>query len=219
MKIERHNFSFVLDCMLRVTRDFTICLKFAARFITQYRHLLNEPDSRKTIEQWAQLVLTAHVKRGHDLEVSWILVICGVLGLRVSQSFIGTEERRVSPVVLAVLGMLSADGLLAEDWDDWKMTPSGTGSIANGRNWLPYYEAVCRGWTSDAEIVAEIKADPLFSRLLKAKVTFLDDSDFLSRIGTGLPAPSPRSGGKSRIVARAQVRSARARGGSQETYD
>jgi hypothetical protein len=60
-------------------------------------------------------------------------------------------------------------------------SPAGAGSIVNGRYWLPHYEAVHRGWTSDQKIIEETKADPLFSRLLKAKITFLDDSDFLKR--------------------------------------
>lgn len=219
MKIALQNFAFVRDCILRVARDFTVCLKFAAEFITQYRHLLNVPESREAITQWARLVLKAHAQRAHDLEVSWILLICGVLGLPVSQSFIGVEARVVSPVVLAVLGLLSGNRLLAEDWDEWRTPALGTGSIANGRNWLPYYEAVLRGWTTDLGIQGAIKADPLFSRLLDAKVTFLDDSDFLSRAPTVPLERSRRHGGKSRIAPRTLARRKRARDRLHETYD
>ena len=219
MQIVLDNVPFILDCMLRMARDFTVCLKFAVQFITQYRSLLLGSASLKVIERWAQVILETHASRGHDLEVSWVLVVFGVLGLPVNRSLIKAEDCVVSPVVLALLGMLSEHGLLAENWDDWKAIPSGTGSIANGRYWLPHYEAVHRGWTSDPKVIEEIKADPLFSRLLKAKITFLDDLDFLSRAPKPAAEPRPvRSRGRQpRLAVRIQARSARAI--SSEAYD
>ena len=104
--------------------------------------------------------------------------------------------------------------LLADNWDDWKVIPSVAGSVANGRYWLPHYEAVQRGWTGDHKIIDAIKADPLLSRLLKAKITFLDDSDFLK----GAQPPRVRSLRKMpRIAVRMQAKSARAM--SIESYD
>jgi hypothetical protein len=61
-----------------------------------------------------------------------------VLGLRVDQAYIGVAERVTSPLVLAVLGLLHADNLLAETWDDWSTPAAGSGSITNGRLWLPH---------------------------------------------------------------------------------
>jgi len=205
------NFPFVRDCFLRIARDFTVCLKFIAEFVTQYRDILADNESLQVINHWARQVLATHARRGHDLEIAWVLVICGVLAIPVSQEFIGLKDREVSPVVLAVLGLLSAEGLLAESWDEWTTAPPGTGSVANGRNWLPNYEAVHRGWTTNAKIIKEIKGDPLFSRLLKAKVTFLDNSDFQSQVkafaGPKLSRPSRRI--RTGVVDRARVRSAR----------
>jgi hypothetical protein len=208
LEIRSENFRFIRDCMLRVGRDFTMCLKFAAQFVINYRDLLKDDESQETIKAWARHILTMHSKREHDFEMAWILVICGVLGLSVDQAFIGLDQPVVSPVVLAILGLLSADKLLVEKWDEWRTPPPGTGSIANGRNWLPHYESVLRKWTNDAGIIKEINADPLFSQLLKAKVTFLDDADFLSKAGKVSPLrpPSVPSG----IVTRTPVRSKRA---------
>jgi hypothetical protein len=212
MQILVQNIPFILDCMLRLARDFTICLKFAAQFITQYRRVLGDA-SHKVVERWAQLLLATHASRSHDLEVSWALVICGVLGLQVDRSFIKLEA--CSPVVLALLGLLSDHKLFNENWDEWYSIPSGAdGSITNGRYWLPYYEAVLRGWTANSKIVEEIKADPFFSRLLKAKVTFLDDSDFLGR---AQPPPVDSRRRTSRIAVRMQAKAARAI--SSEAYD
>jgi hypothetical protein len=159
--------------------------------------------------------LVAHAKRGHDFEVAWILVICGVLGQSVDQTFIGLDQPVVSPVVLAILGLLSADKLLVEKWDEWRTPPPGTGSVANGRNWLPYYESVLRNWTNDIDIIKEVKADPLFSQLLKAKVSFLDDADFLSKAGNLGTTRSPFVAGS--VVARTPLRSRRSP--SSEYYE
>jgi hypothetical protein len=216
--IDPSNFSFVRDCILRVGRDFTMCLKFVTQFVTNYRDSLADDESRRIIEQWAKHILATHAKRGHDFEVSSILVICGVLGIKVDQAFIALDEKIVSPVVLSIIGLLSADQLLIGQWDEWRTPPAGTGSIANGRNWLPHYEAVLRKWTKDPEILREIKSDPLFSQLLKSKVTFLDDSDFLSKTVKPSPAPMPSSGRKKPLaIARSPARSERAM--FSESYD
>jgi hypothetical protein len=219
IRIAVENFSLVRDCILRVARDFTICLKFAARFVTQYQQLCRGPESRQAVLDWVRLLFAAHSQRAHDFEISWTLLICGVLGLKVSDQLMGMKERRVSPVVLAILGLLSAHGLLLGSWDDWEATPSGTGAIANGRNWLPFYEAVLRGWTANSEIISAIRADPLFTRLLESRVSFLDDSDFLSRAEVPSPPPSSTRVGKVDVATRIPIRAARAKGRSVEAYD
>ena len=127
------------------------------------------------------------------------------------QGFIASTNRIVSPVVLAILGLLSADGLLKEPWDDWKTPPQGSGSITDGRYWLPHYEAVFRSWTNDAKLIAEITGDKLFGPLLAAKVTFLDDSDFLSKAKPAPKLPPPGSAGskKSSVAPLGVVKSGR----------
>lgn len=205
------NFPFIRDCLLRIARDFTICLKSVIKFVTQYRALLSDAKSKAELRKWCGQILSAHTPRGHDLEIASTLAICGVLGLAVDQDFIASANRIVSPVVLAMLGLLGADGLLKEPWDDWKTLPSGAGSITDGRYWLPHYEAVFRGWTKDTKLISEITGDKLFGPLLAAQVTFLDDSDFLSKANPVLKLPPPwRTGSKKSSVApRGVVRSGR----------
>jgi hypothetical protein len=138
-----------------------------------------------------------------------ILVICGILGFSPSQSFFAVDKPMVSPIVLAVLGLLSADGLLAESWDEWSESLPGSGTFSIGRYWLPYYEAELRRWTKQSSITKAIREDPLFVQLLKAKVTFLDDADFLGK--TKLP-PRPRGIPSLRkTIARAPIRALRTR--------
>lgn len=212
------NFNFIRDCLLRVSRDFTVCLKSVTKFVTQYRSLLSDAESRAVMRRWCGQVFSAHTARGHDLEIASTLVICGVLGLAVDQDFIASRDRVVSPVVLAILGLLSADGLLKEPWDDWKTPASGSGSITDGRYWLPNYEAVLRSWTQDVNLIAAMQGDKLFGPLLAAKVTFLDDLDFLSQAKPEPKLPPWRTAAnKSSVAPRELVRSGRTT--SSEQYE
>lgn len=137
LEIKQENFRFALDCVLRLGRDYTTCLAYVAPFLIHYRERLTG-DERDLIREWGRRILSAHAGRGHDFEMVWVLLICGVLGLRVDQAYIGVAERVTSPLVLAVLGLLHADNLLAETWDDWSTPAAGSGSITNGRLWLPH---------------------------------------------------------------------------------
>lgn len=211
LTIVMSNFSFMRDCLLRIARDFTICLKSVAKFVTQYRSLVSDPKSLEVVRNWCRQIFKGHANRGHDLEIAWTLAICGILGIHVDQNFMGINERVVSPVVLALLGLLSADGLLKEPWDDWKTPTPGSGSINDGRHWLPHYEAVRRGWTKDVTLITTIQGDKMFAELLKADVTFLDESDFLSQI-TVAPGPTPTRPldmKKLLVAMREQIRSGR----------
>jgi hypothetical protein len=177
------NFNFVRDCLLRVARDFTNCLKSVVRFVTLYRPHFADVDALKVMRRWCHQMFVAHAPRGHDLEVSSTLVICGILGISVDRTFIAMGKRTPSPIVLAALGLLSNDSLLDEPWDAWRPTAENAGHLVNGRYWLPHYEAVRRRWTHDAALIAAFTNDAFFARLLAADVTFLDESDFKSRAG------------------------------------
>ncbi|MCW3475714.1 RNA-directed DNA polymerase [Limobrevibacterium gyesilva] len=197
--IASQNLPLIRDCLLRMGRDFTTCLKFVFQFVISNLSFCQTSGSKKLFAAWIQQILETHSSRGHDLEVSWMLILCGVLGIRVDQNFMALNDRTVSPVVLSMLGLLSADGLLAERWDDWQPTDHGTASVENGRNWLPYYEAVRRNWTTNTEIISPIRGDPLFSKLLKWDVTFLDNVDFFSQTSArSKPARPPRPSGGTR---------------------
>jgi hypothetical protein len=209
LKIYPGNLPFIRDCMLRLGRDFTTCLKLVTQFMIHYRTELRDSESRVLIEEWARQILSTHSRRDHDYEIASVLGICGILGFSVDQSFLALDKRVVSPVVLAMLGLLSADGLLAEGWDAWSEAAPGSGTVPTGRYWLPYYEAILRGWTKQPSITKGIREDPLFVQLSKAKITFLDDADFLSR--TELPPLPRRIRSRRRTLVRAPIRAERTR--------
>lgn len=141
------------------------------------------------------------------MEVASALAICGVLGMRVDQAFVGLRENSASPVVLAVLGLLGEDDLLNEPWDQWKPDPAGDArAIVDGPYWLPFYEAARRRWTTDSAIVEAMAGDPFFDRLIQEGVSFLDASDFMGAEGSTRRAPWDR---RRRVAQRAPIRSGR----------
>jgi hypothetical protein len=208
IEIMQGNFPFVRDCMLRMARDFTGCLKSVVIFTTQFRTLLNDGESKAVMRRWLKQIFATHTHRGHDMEIANALAICGVLGLRVDRDFIAPGNGAVSPVVLAMLGLLSEDGLLAEPWDDWRPKDSASSAnIVNSRFWLPYYEAVLRKWTKDPDLVLAFAEDDFFTSLASESVSFLDMSDFASKIK---PVPLPRGRPpKSGVLQRGPVSSVR----------
>ena len=203
IEIKSDNFRFVRDCMLRVARDFTGCLKSVVKFVTQFRDQLGDAESRQVLERWLAQIFAAHTRRGHDMEIANALVICGILGIPINREAIGLKGREASPVVLAVLGLIAADGLLDEPWDNWR--PDPVTNILNGAYWLPYYEAAVRGWTTEFELIEAVAGDDFFGPLVSAGVTFLDTADFKSVA----PPPPRRAGRRPRVVRRAPVRSSR----------
>lgn len=207
LEIVVSNFAFVRDCLLRIARDFTTCLKSVVRFATQYRHLLINTDSLAIMRRWCGQIFAAHGPRGHDMEVASALAICGVLGMRVDQAFVGLRENSASPVVLAVLGLLGEDNLLDEPWDQWKPDPVGDArDIVDGPYWLPFYEAARRRWTTDFAIIEAVAGDPFFGPLVQEGLSFLDASDFMSAEESSRRAPWDR---RRRVAQRAPIRSGR----------
>ena len=80
IEIMQGNFPFVRDCMLRVARDFTGCLKSVVIFTTQFRTLLNDGKSKVVMTRWlkgdfcdAYSPRSRHgnCERTRDLRSSW----------------------------------------------------------------------------------------------------------------------------------------------------
>ena len=205
LEIMPANFEFVRDCLLRIARDFTTCLKAVVHFVTQYRLYFEDHQSLAIMRRYCGQIFTAHGPRGHDMEVASALGICGVLGIEVEKAFVQLRDGYASPVVLAVLGLLGEEGLIKEPWDDWR--PDMGGNVIDGPFWLPCYEAACRKWTKASEMVEAVTADALFGMLAEHKVTFLDVSDFKGKAAS-LP-PWKRGGRGQRALQRGPVRSGR----------
>ena len=185
------NLEQALECLLRLARDFTPCLRHLTEFVR--RHRGGPPFDGPTIqlmEDWLSSVVASHGPRGHDFEICWTLAIHGLLGIAIDLRALRPPGGTHSPVVLCYLGLLQARGLVqgpglfGGTWDDVAGGVFSGGRPALGRHWLPCYEAALRGWTADSRLAREVKADALLGRLMTGGVSFLDDT------AVGSPAPS-----------------------------
>lgn len=96
----------------------------------------------------------------------------------VEEADLAPLSSRPSSAVLAILGMLNERGLLSFRFSKWPWRADLKKSGIYGENWLPFYEAVRRKWTTDKKMISAVNAGPILSKLLAAKVTFLEDRIF-----------------------------------------
>ena len=188
------NLGQALECLLRLARDYTPCMRHLTEFVR--RHRAGAPFDGPGIplmKAWLASVVASNGPRGHDFEVCWALAIHGLLGVEIDPHSLHPPGGAFSPVVLCYLGLLRAQGLvqgqglLGETWDDLAGGVFSAERPALGGHWLPCYEAALRGWTADTRLVREVKADALLGRLLAGGVSFLDDT------AVGSPQPSGRT--------------------------
>jgi hypothetical protein len=81
-------------------------------------------------------------------------------------------------IVLAMLGLLHEKGLLALPLSAWRWRAFLKERGLYSEYWLPFFEAVRRKWIKDKKLIAAVTADPVMSKMLAAKVSFLEDQVF-----------------------------------------
>jgi hypothetical protein len=169
------NFGVILDALFRLSRDFPSCTNHVAAFLINHQTECHEPTIRKRVALWTKSMMTTHFQHAHDFELAWCLLVCGVLRLTVGKDDLAPAAARPSSVVFAMLGMLRERGLLSVPLSYWGWRAQFKKNGILGQNWLPFYEAVRRSWTTDNEIVSAVNGHPILAQMLAAKVTFLED--------------------------------------------
>ncbi len=172
------NFQLILDTFFRLAREFPRCISYVSSFLVNNRALCLSSPHKPRIEKWVRSTLDAHVIHGHDFEVTWCLLVCGALGIKLQKSDVEGEARLPNSTILALLGLLRERKLLAAPLSSWPWRAEFRKSGINGHNWLPYYEAVRRKWTTDKKLITAVKNDPILSKMLSSNVTFLEDRVF-----------------------------------------
>ncbi len=171
------NFSIILDALFRLARDFPRSISHASSFLINNQRLCVGPIRDKVVV-WVKATLHAHLPHGHDFEVAWCLVVCAVLKIEVGKDEIPNSNSMPNAVVFALLGLMHEKGLLKVRLSSWPWRAHLKKQGINSENWLPYYESVRRNWTKDKKMVATVRNDPVWSKMLSAKVKFLEDSIF-----------------------------------------
>ena len=138
----------ILDALFRLAREFPGCVAQVAGFLINNQEHCHNRSIKQRITKWIRGMLNAHLPHGHDFEVAWCLVICGVLKITVRRTDIAKTGTMPHPVVLAVLGLLREHNLLTVPLSTWRWRGEFKNDGIYGQNWLPFYEAVLRRWTT-----------------------------------------------------------------------
>lgn len=169
-----NNFRIIVDALFRLARDFPSCTNHVVAFLINNQMRFYDADTNKRAASWIKSMLRLHASQSHDFEVVWCLCACAALKVSVGIDDVPTEKP--SSVVLAILGLLKEKNILVASLSKWDWKSHLKNEGIYGPYWLPFYEAVRRGWTKDESFISEVKRDPLFSRMLAEKVTFLEES-------------------------------------------
>lgn len=172
------NFGILLDATLRLARDFPSCMHIAAAFVINHQDFCRLAEIKRRIEMWLKSTMRLNAQQGNDFEQAWCLVISGVLKIQLDEEDLPSRDTVPSGVVLAILGMLYERNLLKVPLSSWKWRAELKRSGIMGSSWLPYYEAVVRGWTTDKTMINAVKSQPILDKMLASKVSFLEDRIF-----------------------------------------
>lgn len=178
LKMVDANFMLILDTLFRLAREFPRCVSHVSTFLMNNRILCQGALYKPRIEKWVRSMLRAHTVHGHDFEVAWCLLVCGALQIQVKKSNVTTDNRLPNSIIFALLGLLRERKLFVEPLSSWPWRAEFRKTGINSHNWLPYYEAVHRKWTTDKKLIAALKTDPILTKMLSNKVTFLEDRVF-----------------------------------------
>lgn len=174
----RENFDLLLSIFLRFSRDFPICVNIAVAFIINNKAASSKEPAILQIKDWVRSIFRNHGQHSHDFEVSWALVVCGSLKIRVSRNDFGEYFESMCSVAFATLGLLQTHNLLEDTLSSFNWRGQVKKSGLNGPHWLMYYESVLRKWTNDKKMIDSVNSHDLFGKLVKDKISFLDDTVF-----------------------------------------
>ena len=178
LKNVKNNFSLLLDAFFRLAREFPRCTAPVVEFLINNQQLCQSNPMKSRVIRWIRSMLSSHLPHGHDYEAAWCLVACGVLKIKVRKKDIATDSAIPNPIVFAIMGLLRQHGLLTVSLSTWRWRVEFKKNGIFTQNWLAFYEAVRRKWTTDKKLVAAVKANSILSKMLSAKVTFLEDQVF-----------------------------------------
>lgn len=178
LKNIKENFSLILDGLFRLAREFPRCMNYVATILINNQDFCNAPENKSRIERWCRSSIKAHLKRGHDYEVAWSLVVCGILKIKLHKIDIDGSASVPPPTILALFGLLREQRLLEVPLSHWPWKSKLKKLGVLDHYWLPFYEAVRRGWSKDKNLAKAVQNHPVLAKMLISNVTFLEDNIF-----------------------------------------
>jgi hypothetical protein len=205
------NFAIILDALFRLSLEFPRCTSHVAGFVINYQSLCVGPSKERTLK-WIKSMLRLHLPHGHDFEVSWCFVVCGVLKFIVGEDNLPSRNSMPNAIVFAMLGLLHEKGLLVLPLSAWPWRAHVKKRGVYSECWLPFFEAVRRNWTKDKKLIGAVTSDPILSKMLAAGVTFLEDQileaknvDVTRRVFSKVAISLPTSKVKPKVLAFSDV--------------
>jgi hypothetical protein len=177
LKTIEQNFLIILDALFRLALEFPRCTSHVAQFLINRQVLCVGPSKERTL-RWIKSMLRLHLPHGHDFELSWCFLVCGILKISLSEDDLPSMNVVPNAVVMAMLGLLHEKDLLGPPLSAWPWRACLKERGLYSEYWLPFFEAVRRNWTKDKKLIAAVKSDPVMSKMLAAKVSFLEDRIF-----------------------------------------
>jgi hypothetical protein len=171
------NFAIILDALFRLSLEFPRCTSHVAGFVINYQSLCVGSSKERTLK-WIKSMLRLHLPHGHDFEVSWCFVVCGVLKFSVGKDDLPPTSSMPNAIVFAMLGLLHEKGLLELPLSAWPWRAFLKERGIYSEYWLPFFESVRRKWTKDKRLIGAVKSDPTLSKMLTSGVSFLEDQIF-----------------------------------------
>lgn len=165
----------LIDAFFRLGRDYPSTTKHVAEFLVNNRKNLAGPEIGSRVEYWIKSLISLNYRDKNDLELSWVLLIAGIYGIKLTKDDFPDFDYIPGSVVFSIIGLLRQHGLLDVPLGSWDWKSRFKKSGIYGPDWLPLYEAVLRKWTKDTKLIALINSSPHFQKLLLDRVSFLDD--------------------------------------------
>jgi hypothetical protein len=127
---------------------------------------LDGPLLTRTIDQ----MIAKHSAAGVTSDVCWALAFCLEQGLRLNRHSAAVLSEGDDDCIAIQALHCNANGLMPKGFTTSKISRLLKGVDLNGNHWLLGYEAVRQGFLKGS--LAAVRANPLFSDLLRHRVTF-----------------------------------------------
>jgi hypothetical protein len=177
LKMVGPNFLIIVDALFRLSLEFPRCTSHVAQFLINHQMLCVGTSRERTLK-WIKSMLRMHLVHGHDFEISWCFVLCGIFKLKLSKEELPRTDVMPNAVVFVMLGLLHERGLLELRLSAWPWKAHLKELGLYSEYWLPFFEAVRRKWTKDKKIIGAVKSDAVLAKMLNDGVSFLDDQIF-----------------------------------------
>lgn len=168
LRVYPENWKYFESIILKFSLMEPVTLGDISELLITYKPFVKKAKVKSTVET----IITTHIAKGHDYEVSWSLWLCFIFNIKLKDA-IATDVFSSNDVLSKIIALhLRSIGLINDSVsiDDIKKEIISE-SLYNG-NWLLAYEAVKNGWIKKRNF---FEKGSLFDILNKNNISFYDE--------------------------------------------